>query len=137
MDKDYLIVDNKISKKGDITELKECDGKILIKQFSGLNTDNFIIKKYNGKKIEFSFFKLNGIYYVNINGQHIIDYKKFINIQHVSNENENVKVKNSYIGDLLLENCDIDIFYKTLTIMADWMKSKNSYFKELLYFLFH
>mgnify|MGYP000267934581 CR=1 FL=1 len=31
--------------------------------------------------MEFSFFKLNGVYYININGCHIIDYKHFINIQ--------------------------------------------------------
>ena len=34
--------------EGDITELKESDGKIIVKHFSGTNTDNFIIKKFNG-----------------------------------------------------------------------------------------
>jgi hypothetical protein len=138
MDKEYLVIDNHLSKNGNITtEFKECDGKLLIKQFSGTNTDNFIIKKFNGKRLEFSFFKLNGIYYINLNSHHIVDYKRFVNIDHISKEDENVKIKNSYIGDILLLDCDVDIVHKALTVMADWMKNKQSMFKEFLYFMFH
>ena len=138
MDKEYLVIDNHLSKNGNITtEFKECDGKLLIKQFSGTNTDNFIIKKFNGKRLEFSFFKLNGIYYINLNSHHIIDYKRFVNIDHISKEDENVKIKNSYIGDILLIDCDVDIVHKALTVMADWMKNKQSMFKYFLYVMFH
>lgn len=138
MDKEYLVVDNHLSKNGNVTtEFKECDGKLLIKQFSGTNTDNFIIKKFNGKRLEFSFFKLNGIYYINLNSHHIIDYKRFVNIDHISKEDENVKIKNSYIGDILLLDCDVDIVHKALTVMSDWMKNKQSMFKDFLYFMFH
>jgi len=138
MEKEYLIVDNHLSKNGDLTtEFKESDGKLLVKQFSGINTENFIIKKFNNKRLEFSFFKLNGIYYININGFHIIDYKRFINIEHIIKEDENVKIKNPLIGDILLLNCDVDIVYKALQIMADWMKSKKSIVRDFLYFLFH
>lgn len=138
MEKEYLIVDKHLSKNGNVTtEFKESDGKLLVKQFSGTNTDNFIIKKFNNKRLEFSFFKLNGIYYININSFHIIDYKRFINIEHITKEDENVRIKNPFIGDILLLNCDVDIVYKALQIMAEWMKSKKSIFKDILYFLFH
>lgn len=138
MEKEYLIIDNHLSKNGNVTtEFKESDGKLLVKQFSGTNTDNFIIKKFNNKRLEFSFFKLNGIYYININSFHIIDYKRFINIEHITKEDENVRIKNPFIGDILLLNCDVDIVYKALRIMADWMKNKKSIFKDFLYFLFH
>lgn len=137
MEKEFLIIDNHVGKNGDVTEFKECDGKILIKQFSGLNTDNFIIKKFNGKRLEFSFFKLNGIYYININGCHIVDYKHFINIQHISKVDEDVKIKNPYIGDILLVNCDVDIVHKALTVMSDWMKSKKNAFSDFIYYIFH
>lgn len=138
MEKEYLIIDNHLSKNGNLTtEFKESDGKLLVKQFSGTNTDNFIIKKFNNKRLEFSFFKLNGIYYININSFHIIDYKRFINIEHITKEDENVRIKNPFIGDILLLNCDVDIVYKALRIMADWMKNKKSIFKDFLYFLFH
>ena len=133
MEKEYLIIDNHVGKNGDITEFKECDGKILIKQFSGLNTDNFIIKKFNGKRLEFSFFKLNGVYYININGCHIIDYKHFINIQHISKDELNVKIKNRSIGDMILIDCDVDIVHKALTVMSDWMKSKQNTFNDFMY----
>jgi hypothetical protein len=138
MEKEYLIIDNHLSKNGDVTtEFKESDGKLLVKQFSGINTDNFIIKKFNNKRLEFSFFKLNGIYYININSFHIIDYKRFVNIEHITKEDENVRIKNTLIGDILLLNCDVDIVYKALRIMADWMKNKKSLFRDFLYFLFH
>ena len=137
MEKEYLIIDNHVGKNGDITEFKECDGKILIKQFSGLNTDNFIIKKFNGKRLEFSFFKLNGVYYININGCHIIDYKHFINIQHISKDELNVKIKNRSIGDMILIDCDVDIVHKALTVMSDCMKSKQNTFNDFMYYIFH
>ena len=42
MEKEYLIIDNHLSKNGNVTtEFKESDGKLLVKQFSGTNTDNF------------------------------------------------------------------------------------------------
>jgi hypothetical protein len=137
MEKEYLIIDNHSSKNGNITEFKESDGKILVKHFSGLNTDNFVIKKFNGKRLEFSFFKLNGVYYININGHHIIDYKHFINIQHISKAEEDVRIKNPYIGDIVLVNCDVDIVHKALTVMADWMRSKQSVFKDIMYYMFN
>ena len=102
-----------------------------------IDIDNFIIKKGNGKSLEFSFFKLNAIYYININGHHIIDYKHFINIQHISNESNNVKLQNPFIGDITLVNCDIDIVYKSLTIMAKWMKSKQTIFNNIMYYMLH
>lgn len=137
MDKEFLIVNNHSSKNGNITEFKESDGKIIVKQFSGTNTENFIIKKFNGKRLEFSFFKLNGIYYININGCHIIDYKHFINIQHITKIEEDVKIKNPYIGEILLINCDIDIVHKALTIMSDWIKSKQNTINDIMYYIFH
>ena len=137
MDKEFLIIDNHTSKNGNITEFKESDGKIVVKQFSGTNTENFIIKKFNGNKLEFSFFKLNGIYYININSCHIIDYKHFINIQHITQIDENVKIKNPYIGEIILLDCDIDIVHKALTIMSEWIKSKQNTINDIMYFIFH
>lgn len=134
----FLIVDNYITKSGDITtEFKECDGKILVKHFSGINSENFIVKKKNGKKLEFSFCKLNGIYYININGHHMIDYKKFTNIQSIITCENDVKISNIYIGDILLQNCDVDIVHKSLLVMNDWIKSKTKWYNDILYYIFN
>lgn len=134
----FLIVDNYITKDGDITtEFKECDGKILVKHFSGINSENFIVKKQNGKKLEFSFCKLNGIYYININGHHMIDYKKFTNIQSIIKCNEDVKISNIYIGDIILNNCDIEIVHKALIVMNEWIKSKTKWYNDILYYMFN
>jgi hypothetical protein len=137
----YLVIDKYKNKRGeDTTELKEHEGKLIIKQYSGINSDNFVIKKFDGKKISFSFFKLNGIYYVSINGDHIIDYKKFVNIQQISKiEQDNivaVKIKNAYIGDITINNCDPEIFHKALNVMSNYMKNKSSYVSDLMHFVF-
>jgi len=136
---DYLLIDKTQNKKGEnLTELKECEGKLIIKQYSGINTNNFTIKKADGKKIGFSFFKINGIYYVNINGEHIIDYKRFVNIQQISKNDENsIKIKNAFIGDIIINNCDVEMFSKSLNIMNKYIKHKNNYYNDLMYFMFH
>lgn len=138
MDKEFLIVDNHVNKDGIVTtEFKECDGKILIRHFSGLNCENFSIKKYNGKKIDFSLFKLNGVYYVNLNGQHIIDYKRFINIQYISNEGDDVKLRNPFFGEIMLKNSDVEVIQKAMTVMSAEMKKRKSWFNDILYYIFH
>lgn len=138
----YLVIDKHKNNRGEAyTELKEHEGKLIIKQFSGINTDNFVIKKYDGKKISFSFFKLNGIYYVNINGEHIIDYKKFVNIQQISkvqcdDNKSSIKIKNAYIGDLIINNCDPEVFQKALNVMSNYMKNKSNYISDFMHLVF-
>lgn len=135
----YLIVNNYDNNKGQkTTEFKEYEGKLIIKQYTGINSENFVIKKFDGKKISFSFFKLNGIYYVNINGEHVIDYRKFINIQQISKiDNDSIKLKNLYIGEIIIHNCDPEMFYKALSTMYDYMKIKSNYISDFMYFIFH
>ena len=78
---EYLIIDTIVNQDGQsVTQLqsfennKNANKKLIIKQYSGINTDNFIISKPDGKKISFGFFLINGIHYINLNGEHIIDY---------------------------------------------------------------
>lgn len=136
----YLMID-KVKNNDEITELKEHLGKLIIKQFSGVGTDNFVIKKFDGKKISFSFFKLNGIHYISINGEHILDYRKFVNIQQISKiekedgTSNSIQIKNSFIGNITIHNCDIDIFKKALDVMNTYMKNHRSYINDFIYLL--
>jgi hypothetical protein len=144
---DFLKIDHFKDKHGEnLTEFKEHEGKLIIKQYSGINMDNYIIKKYDKsdiskhpKKLSFSFCRLNGIYYINLNGEHMIDYKKFVNIQQISNTVINdipcVKLKNNYIGDIILENCDTEILHKSLEIMNKYMKNKSNKFFDFMYLI--
>ena len=141
----YLVIDKTKNKKGEeTTQLKESDGKLIIKQYSGLNSDNFVIKKFDGKQINFSFFKINGIHYININSENIIDYKRFINIQQISkiesiseNQIPSIRIDNGYFGKIVIQNCDVEIFSKALSVMHDYMKHKFGYISELMYLIFH
>ena len=140
LSQNYLMID-KVKNNDEITELKEHLGKLIIKQFSGVGTDNFVIKKFDGKKISFSFFKLNGIHYISINGEHILDYRKFVNIQQISKiekedgTSNSIQIKNSFIGNITIHNCDIDIFKKALDVMNTYMKNHRSYINDFIYLL--
>lgn len=132
---EYLLIDSFKNKKGDdTTEFQECDGRMIIKQYSGINTENFVVKKMDGKQLKFSFFKINGIHYIDINGEHIIDYKRFVHIQQISNvkDLDGVKIKNSIVGDIVIHNCDTEIFRKSLDVMQRHMKIKSNFFSEFV-----
>jgi len=137
MNEEFLIVNNQKINNIDITNTKEKLGEIIFKQYSGLNTENFVFRKTNDKNLHISLFKLNGIYYININGEHIIDYKRFKNIQCISQIENHVLIKNSYIGQLKISNCDIDLFKKSLFVLAEWMKKKTSFVNDFFYYLFY
>jgi len=140
---DYLIIGKSLNKKGEDTMvLKEHSGQLIIKQYSGINTDNFVIKKFDGKQIAFSFFKINGIRYLNINGENIINYNKFINIQQVvkletkDDELPGIKITNGFYGNMIIYNCDVEIFSKALSVMNKYMKNnKSSFVTEIMNFL--
>lgn len=142
VDQNYLKIDKVYNRRGEeTTELKEHEGALIIKQYSGINTDNFVIKKFDGKKMVFSFFKLNRTQYISINGEHIFDYNKFIKIQQISKIDSelanSIKISNVYIGDFIIYNCDLEIFKKALDIMNIYMKNHKTYMKDFVYFLFN
>jgi hypothetical protein len=67
----------------------------------------------------------------------ILDYKKFINIQSIMTHNNDIKIKNIFIGELILQNCDVDIIQKSLSIMAEWIKRKSWWLSDLMYYFFN
>ena len=139
---EYLIIDTSLNNSGDtISKIQsfEDNGKIIIKQYYGVNTDNFIISKLDDKKISFSFFVMNSIYYINLNGEHIMDYNKFVDIKKFSYnvDNNYLKISNRHFGDIYVYNCDVDIFKKALSEMDKWMKKKRSLFSDLIYYIFN
>ena len=138
---DYMIIDTRRNDTGEtISKIVSFDdhGKIIIKQYSGINTDNFVITKHDGKKISFSFFTMNGIYYINLNGEHVMDYYKFINIKKISyNITDNtLKISHHHFGDIYIQNCDVDVFKKALLEMNTWIKNKKSMWSNILYYIF-
>ena len=137
---EYLIVDNYINKYDKNTiEYNEFDheNQILITQKNSQNTDSFHLKKKNIESIyiDFSFFKINNVYYININNSYIIDYKKFLNIQKISQFDKNsLKIINTYIGEIIIEHCNIELFEKTLQIIARYMNKRTSIFSDIIYY---
>ncbi len=132
---DFILVDNHMINGDLIPEFKQIHGKILVKHYIGINTDNFHLKKAEGSEFKFSFFKINGIYYINVDSHHIIDYKKFTNIQQIIKENENVKIRSKNFGEIIVENCDLDLVKKGLSIMDEFIKARTSFWQDLLNYI--
>lgn len=127
-DAEYIIIDN--------TGLCEIDNDIIIKHYFGVQCENFILIK-ESKRLSFSIFRLNGVYYININGEHIIDYAKLINVYYIKNQEESVKIKSKHFGEITLDNCNVDLVKKALEIMNRELKKKYKWYKELFFFIIH
>lgn len=134
----YLFIDNKQLDNENILLLTEHSDKVIIQQYTGRNTENFKLMS-NNCTLTLSIFKLNHIWYININGHNILDYKQFIRFQRIETQNDNIKIYNSYIGDLVIKNCNICLFQKGIKIVSNWMKQNHStsIWNDFLYFFFH
>jgi hypothetical protein len=133
MEEQFVLVNNK---KGSASaQLNEGDGKFVIQSYSGINTDCYVVKNVNGKYIKFAFFKMNGSYYVALNQEHICDYKKFVYIDKISQEEDDVLIKNTLLGNIKLSDCDIETFQKALKVMHEYMKPRRNFFKDFIEFI--
>jgi hypothetical protein len=136
----YLLIDNhQLESNENILLLTEKSDKIIIQQYSGRNTENFklITTKHT---LILSLFKLNRVWYININGYNILDYKQFVRFHKIETSNENtIKIYNNYTGDLSIPNCNIALFQKGIKIISNWMKYShpNSLWNDFMYFFFH
>ena len=138
MEDDYIIVKDSITDKGQqVSKTKECIGSMLVNRYSGTNTDCFILTKWNDKKLKLSITKINGIYYLMINGEHMADYRKFTNIDSISQIGEDVLLKNPYLGDITIRDCDTDIVKKGLEIVERFMGKKSWWVYDVLYYVLH
>lgn len=136
MDQELVIVDNTVRGNKTITETVECDGKILIKHYYGSNCENYLLITER-KRLLFSIFRLNNIHYINLNGEHIIEYNKFTNINYVRNDGNCVIINNAFVGDIILNMCDISLVEKALTILDKEMKRRIKWYNELAYYIFN
>jgi hypothetical protein len=55
----------------------------------------------------------------------------------LSDDQDNVKIKNIFVGEIVITNCDVDIIKKALVVMDEWMKRKSWWLTDLVYFFFH
>ena len=135
---DFLIIENhKLNKQLDVVLTTEKSDKVVIQQYSGTNTENFRFASTNST-LFLSLFKLNGIWYININGEHVVNYKQFIRFQRVENTQSGIQIINNFCGNMNITNCKSDVFCKSISVISNWMKQTHpsSLWKELLYFFF-
>lgn len=111
--------------------------EVNVKHINNGSTDKFVVNT-SSKTLQFVFFKANGIYFININNEHIIDYKQFAKVKNIKQMNNGKDITLS-IGkeSLLIKDCDVVIIQKALIVMSEFMKTKSSLYKDLMYILFH
>ena len=90
--------------------------------------------------MKLSYYKLNGIFFVNINGENLFDFKTLLLIDSVKCIVENdvsiIIIKNSSLGEIRIKNCDLEIFQKAIHFLNTWVKKNKNYIRDLLNALF-
>ncbi len=112
------------------------DGKksLEIKQYKSYNTNVLLITK-DKLQLKLNYYKLNNMVYVNINGEHLFDFKILLLIDLITNINENnttnINIKHSKLGEIIIKNCNVEMFQKGLHIINEWVNQNKNFFKDL------
>lgn len=105
-----------------------------ITQYKSYNSNVLVLKRDN-LKIKFNYYKLNGSIFVNINGEHLFDFKVLLLIDLVTNKKEgetmNIVIKHCKLGEITIRNCNVDMFQKGLHIINDWVNKNRNILKDL------
>lgn len=131
MDDQFVLIN---TCSNNLTKIKEVTGSVVITQYSGLNTDVFVLTK-NEQRLKFAFFKVNSRFYLCLNEDHIVDYHKFLFIDKMVQDNNDVLIHNNVVGNIKLTNCDIEMVKKSISIMNDYAKPKRNFIKEFLEYI--
>ena len=136
---DYQIIND--TNENNINENNINDeNSIYSKHFTGHNCENLIIKQGN-LKIHFSYYRINGMYFVNINNENVFDFKRLLFIDWMRNEksennNCDLKIQNSNFGEIIIPNCNVKIFEKGIKEIHQWIKKQSNLIKDIYNFVF-
>lgn len=125
-----------IEEKNNIQEIKETDGELYIKNYTIKNVEHYIIRKRD-KKLKIACTKINGIIYITINGDYILDYKKILFYNKIEIKNNICYITNPITGDIQIPNCDLEIINKAFELMDIYHKKQKSVLENLLSFILH
>ena len=133
---DYLIVS-----KGDneMIETIDLQAGILIRYTSGLNSENYVAAKQSGLQIKFSIVLIEGTYYIGINGEHLVDYKKFVTFKNIEQDNTrehpSVRIRWGQGECIVLNMCDTELMNVMIHKIQDVMKSKIGVMYTAMYYI--
>ncbi len=107
---------------------------ISINEYKSFNSNVLILSK-NSLRIKFNYYKLNNTVFVNINGEHLFDFRVLLLIDCVSNiktnESIDINIKHGKLGEIIIKNCNIELFQKGLQIINDWINRNKNIIKEI------
>ena len=103
---------------------------ISVKQYKSYNSNVLILSK-NDLRIKFNYYKINNKIFININGEHLFEFKVLIGIDMLSNKDKTLIIKHGKLGEIIIKDCDIELFEKGMMIINEWVGKNRSYIKEL------
>jgi hypothetical protein len=116
-------------------ETVEISDGILIRHTSGINCENYIIAHQTNGQVRFSIFKIDGVWFISINGEHVIDYKKFADITSISMCMNGVVLENYHVGKIHIDNANIDLVKRMLLVMQETLAPYITRFYSFRYYL--
>lgn len=120
--------------------------KVYTKEYIGVNTENrtgtqnytlfkFIDSKHK-MKLHFMLYKIQSRHYININNQHLLELDKFLLIKSIISHSDTVCMVNSHIGELVIENCDLDLVNKCISIVEKYRQDNPKTLFDYIEYLF-
>jgi hypothetical protein len=139
MEHDFALINTNRSTnrtESHFTECYEMDGDFYIYTLFFEDKEKYVIANKKGQRVSLVFFKLNDIYYININRYITIDLKRFLHIEYIvtqETDGENIKIKTTYDQILILQNCDISLVHKMLKFIEKWYNNHCNWWYNLKY----
>jgi hypothetical protein len=132
---DYLYINKADGVCSDSIEIIEMGDNILLRHTTGVNSENYILAQQNGLQVKFSVVDIEGMYYVSINNEHVLDYKKFMLFECVKNIGRDTVIEYVYTDDIVIKNCNVFLIHKMIDILQDNLKKKIGMFYNIKYYM--
>jgi hypothetical protein len=120
--------------------------EVYIKEWIGLNsehktgTNSYTLYKYiddNIKlKLNFMLYKIQKRHYINVNNTYLSELDKFLMIKNIVSMSTTVYINNSQMGEVILENCDMDLINKCIGIIQVYQTNNPRTFMDYIDFIF-
>lgn len=132
---DYLYINKTSGDYTDTIETIELGENVLSRHTSGYNSDNYTLAQQNGSQVKFSVVKIESMYYVSINNEYVLDYKKFMMFDRISYTGKDTVIYYMYMPCIVVKGCDVSMVNKMISILQDNIKQKIGFLYNIKYYI--
>lgn len=146
MDTEFTIVTKRQGNLEISDDGPKSKNKVYIKEWVGINSEHkkgthgYTLYKYldDGLKLKLHFmlYKIQTRHYINLNNTYLSELDKFLLINNIVSFSDTVCIKNSQMGEIVLERCDMDLVNKCINIIQMYQNNNPKTFMDYIDFLF-